>query len=224
VFVNSTTIKYSKYEYYRKAIKWIVHPGRQKQNDKNDIGLIFLDAPVVGVPLVKMNKNANIPVSMETSALTAIGLGVTGVNTTTYVDDFFPFPITTETYTEPDKLMQIAIDALPTAACKKVYSSYFIGEFNLCTDTSDDVKKGACYGDSGGPLLMTKSSAGEDVQVGIISWGSDGCGGYGPDVHTRVSYFAGWVDDQICTYSKSKPRACPTLKPTRKPSTKPVSG
>ena len=72
---------------------------------------------------------------------------------------------------------------------------------------------------------MTKSSAAEDVQVGIVSLASGNCNQDGPDVHTRVSYFAAWVDDQICKYSKSKPSACPSLKPaTRKPSTKPVSG
>ena len=67
VFVNSTTYKYSEYEYYREATKWVVHPDFDYSRRVNDIALIFLDAPVKGVPLVVMNRNASIPVSIHPS-------------------------------------------------------------------------------------------------------------------------------------------------------------
>jgi secreted trypsin-like serine protease len=216
VFVNSTTVKYSKYEYYRTGIKWIVHPYRNKLNQKNDIALIFLDAPVIGVQPVKMNKDANIPVSDAPSPLTVIGLGANGTNTT----DFFFGPYTT--FTSPDQLMKGIIDTVPVSQCKKTFSSFFFGDSNICAG-GDGVKKAACFGDSGGPLLLTKSSAKEDVQIGIVSWGPNGCTGAYPDVYTRVSYFAKWVEGQICTFSKSKPSTCPIVKPTtRKPTRKPT--
>lgn len=46
-----------------------------------------------------------------------------------------------------------------------------------------------CQGDSGGPMFRT-DSAGEFVQVGIVSWG-DGCARANkPGVYAQVSYFA----------------------------------
>jgi secreted trypsin-like serine protease len=211
VFVNSTTYKYSEYEYYREATKWVVHPDYNPSNLANDIALIFLDAPVKSVPLVVMNRNASIPVSKNPSALRVIGLGVENINNS-YFDS---------TYTFPDQLMQAELNPLSVTACKKRYGSYSIGEKVLCA--GGDGLASPCYGDSGGPLLMMKSSAEKDVQVGIVSWGT-GCDPDSPGVFTRVSSFGQWIDVQICKYSKSKPSTCPTLRPTKKPSTKPVSG
>ena len=217
VYVNSTTFKYSKYEYYRKAIKWIVHPKNNRKNKKNNIGLIFLDEPVLDVPPVKLNRNADIATSNDPTSLTLIGLGVNG---TRYVND-------EKKYDYPDNLLKVEIDTIPFPSCRKIYNSFFVGDSNICMG-GNGVKEGSCFGDSGSPLLQTKSSAGEDVQIGIVStdfYLSDSfCPGASnlPDIYTRVSSFVGWIDDQVCKFSKSKPSTCltstpPTKKPTRKP-------
>jgi secreted trypsin-like serine protease len=75
VWVNSTDLAYTKYQYYRAATRWVAHPAFELERVMNDIGLIFLDAPVKGVPFVKINRNASIPDSTNSSVLTAIGLG-----------------------------------------------------------------------------------------------------------------------------------------------------
>ena len=204
VFVNSTTIKYSTHDYYRKGIKWIVHPYYNTMNMKNDIGLIVLDAPVITVQPVKLNRNSNIPVPNVPTPLTVIGLGVNGTNTTS--DPFFG---SSTIYTYPDHLMKLVTDTVPVLSCTKSYSSFVIGDWNLCAG-GNGVEEAFCYGDSGGPLLQTKNSAKEDVQIGIVSWSPYGCYGTSPDVYTKVSYYAGWVDSQVCLNSKNKPSTCPT--------------
>lgn len=228
VYVNSTTAKYSEYEYFRAGIDWVVHPDRDPEKLSNDIALIFLDTPVTGVPLVKINRDASIPVDVNPSALTAIGRGADIANSAD-IDFFFP------DYTFPDQLMQVAIYPVPIAPCRRTHGSYYVGESNLCAGSGGDELKGACYGDSGGPVVMKKSSAQKDVQVGIVSWGSAGCSDADkPEVLTRVSYFAGWIDEQICMKSNNKPSACPTAyssyykeaskPPTKKPSIRPTTG
>lgn len=206
VFVNSTSRKYSDTEFYRDGIKLLMHEDYKLSPRDHDIGLIFLDTPVLGVPLVKLNKNASVPITKDNySAVTAIGLGVTGVVSS----DFFPV------YEYAKLLMNVQVNPISNAGCIKTYGSALIGDGNLCA--GGDGLKGVCFGDSGGPLLVKGNTAQNDVQIGITSWGP-GCADEGyPDVFTRVSYFAQWVDDQVCKFSKRKPATCPTSRPTRRP-------
>ena len=205
VWVNSSSTKYSDYEHYRQGTRLVVHPG-YKGRITNDIGLIFLDELVKGVPRVKLNRDASIPVSKNPPALTAIGLGVSGINTT----DNGLFSETT--YTRPKALMQVAIKPVSTLACKKVYGSATLGESAFCA--GGDGVTGTCFGDSGGPLLLKSTSAKNDVQVGIsIAVPSANCVEVDePDIFTRVAYYADWIDAQICKYSMDKqlkPATCP---------------
>jgi secreted trypsin-like serine protease len=64
------------------------------------------------------------------------------------------------------------------------------------TEEPDEGVRGACSGDSGGPLLV--SDNGEWFQVGVVSFGPVNCGAVNaPDVFTRVSEFVDWVDSVI---------------------------
>ena len=203
VWVNSTDLAYTKYQYYRAATRWVAHPAFELERVMNDIGLIFLDAPVKGVPFVKINRNASIPDSTNSSVLTAIGLGA--------IDAPAQYP---------KFLMQVGIYPVSLPSCIKTYGSWKVGDSNLCAGGGG--KKGTCYGDSGGPLLSRKASAQYDVQMGITSWGEDyRCVSEGsPSVFTRVSSHAEWIDAQICKYGKSQPSTCSTLKPSIKPTTR----
>lgn len=219
LWVNSSSVKYSEYEYFRKALRWVAHPDYDAVEYFNDIALIFLDVPVVGVPLVLINRNASFPSDTSRNRLTAIGLGATGINTTES-----PFGNNQE-YNFPDYLMQVSVNSTPMLACWKAYGRAAIRQSAICA--SEEGVGGTCRGDSGGPLLIPSSTVSKNVQVGITSWSSGratNCVAANlPQVYTRVSYFAKWVDAKICQYSKNKPRSCPTLKPTtRKPSPKPT--
>ncbi|KAI2504492.1 trypsin-like serine protease [Fragilaria crotonensis] len=129
---------------------------------KNDIALVFLDEPVTGVPLVKINRDASIPTGQY---LTAIGLGATGSSA-------------------PDYLMQVSTPVFSDADCVRVFGKTVVSEsFTFCAGGEG---KGICYGDSGGPLLRRGASADADTQIGITSFVANNCGSNGvPDGFTR---------------------------------------
>ncbi len=56
---------------------------------------------------------------------------------------------------------------------------------------------GACYGDSGGPIMISQSENAGWLQVGIVSWGPAGCNRQdGYSIFTRVASFQPWI--QAC--------------------------
>ena len=74
MWVNSSSLAGSPNEYYRKSKRVILHAKFFPSNFTNDIALILLTVPVKGVPLAKINRNANIPATGNT--VTALGFGV----------------------------------------------------------------------------------------------------------------------------------------------------
>ncbi|XP_046747998.1 chymotrypsin-2-like [Diprion similis] len=66
--------------------------------------------------------------------------------------------------------------------------SFKTTDANICTSTRTG--QGACYGDSGSPLVA------EGVQIGLVSWGTL-CAFGQPDVHTRVWSFVDWIKETI---------------------------
>ena len=120
---------------------------------------------------------------------------------------------------EPDYLMEASFQAISNGECTKRAGSWRIQESDLCTY---DVKKGVCYGDSGGPLILSSKTSQNHVQVGIVSRPSKIsfepiCVKAGvPQVFTRVSSYISWIHDNICKFSKVKPDTCTTIKPSTK--------
>ena len=91
------------------------------------------------------------------------------------------------------------------------YEKYII-PVSMCASSFDN--KDACAGDSGGPLMSkpTSNDASQDVQVGVVSFGVDGCGHPGiPGVYARVSYIAPWIQESVCRMSNDPPSqfGCP---------------
>jgi len=60
------------------------------------------------------------------------------------------------------------------------------------TEKSEGVIRGACKGDSGGPLFVRKDD-GRQMLVGIVS-GGIGCGQGYPGWYTKVSFFVPWIE------------------------------
>jgi secreted trypsin-like serine protease len=64
----------------------------------------------------------------------------------------------------------------------------------ICTIDAPARQTGACFGDSGGPLLVSEPSAiGGMVQIGVASHVYDECTTTSPSVFTRVDAVAAWV-------------------------------
>lgn len=59
----------------------------------------------------------------------------------------------------------------------------------------------ACQGDSGGPLVVTQGN-GQDIQVGVISWGISCAHPSFPGVYARVSRAHAWIEREVCKGSQ----------------------
>ncbi len=58
--------------------------------------------------------------------------------------------------------------------------------------TNENLYAGACYGDSGGPLIANER--GKAQLIGLVSYGSaKGCDVKKPTVYTRVAYYKPWI-------------------------------
>ena len=198
VWVNKTSVEESGYEYDRNARFWLSHPDVDFNNADNVVGLIFLDEPVLEVPLVKLNRKPSIPKTGQ--AFTAIGLGLSSD-----VPEVFP-----------ENLMQVGgVDAVPWDVCiKAMEPGVFVEDHSFCAGSE---RRGPCWYDWGAPLLdlTDKGSAhpDKDVQVGIYVAGSlptDTIGsdneqcmlsGY-PAYFARVSHYAKWIDSSVRMHSQ----------------------
>ncbi|WP_084397801.1 S1 family serine peptidase [Henriciella aquimarina] len=104
------------------------------------------------------------------------------------------------------RLQQASVPVVDTETCRAMldemialhgieadYGDYQLGEGTVCAGLGGP---DACYGDSGGPMV-TRDTAYDPVQVGLVSWGL-GCGrDDSPGVYTRVSAYAGWIEDTV---------------------------
>ena len=198
-WVNATSDAYSPYAFYRVPDDYFVHPDYDPFTVENDLALLILTQPVTGVPLIKLNREASVPVAGET--LMAVGLGI---------DDVIQ-------QTTPDYLLEVALDTVSFGDCLDTYSS-ITNAYHVCAGGVKD--KDTCQGDSGGPLFRLGKTAAQDVQMGITSFGK-GCGLAGvPAVYTRVSTYVEWIDSIVCQYSNYKPLFCPWILPTVSPTAK----
>jgi trypsin len=187
MWVNSTSVYSSPHEYYRSAISYLVYPLYDAATISHDLALIFLDEPVTGVTLAKINKNANSPAVGK--ALTAIGLGL----------------MQRPSEVEATYLMQVSMNTRAASDCSSFFgSTYFKNANQICAGST----KGTCQGDSGGPLLISGTSASTDVQVGITSYSASSACGRHPNAFTRVSTYATWIVSNVCAWSAYRPSTC----------------
>jgi secreted trypsin-like serine protease len=208
--VNYTQTQYfTGYEYSRMGTSYIKHRDYDSLRIVNDIGLVYLDAPVYEVSPVKLNDNSYSP--SVGASVTVFGHGRISNAVTPEYSKY---------------LMEVSIPIVSFQDCND-WNSYWgiiVDQSMICAGASSG-GKGACKGDSGGPLIIRGSSASQDIQVGIVSFGSSkGCSivNY-PSVFTRVSYFKQWVQDLICLYSTVKPSSCSNVaQPTKKPIMMPI--
>jgi secreted trypsin-like serine protease len=124
----------------------------------------------------------------------------------------------THNNTLPEKLMEVQFFMLPKAVCLKSIGSWKVHESEICA--SEGIK-GACYGDSGGPLFILSGS--KYIQIGIVARTTasyDCIQPKMPQIFTSTAYFAKWIDENICKFSKHKPNTCSPGKPSAKPNTK----
>ncbi|XP_032671248.1 chymotrypsin-1-like [Odontomachus brunneus] len=84
----------------------------------------------------------------------------------------------------PTMLQYVDVTMLSHDACQKAHPD--TSSKQICTFNS--YGKGACMGDSGGPLIHNREL------VGVVSWGIP-CAKGEPDVFTSVDYFRDWIKE-----------------------------
>mmetsp|Transcript_4954 Transcript_4954/g.7204 ORF Transcript_4954/g.7204 Transcript_4954/m.7204 type:complete len:401 (-) Transcript_4954:93-1295(-) len=141
----------------------------------NDFALIKLKEPIENPSLIKLNADPDLP-SEDGLRVTVIGWGHTEYNG------------------ESSQLQQYAqLDYVGQEDCLKKFGGHYITDNMLCAYTEG---VDACQGDSGGPLVNLNTQ-GEEVLVGVVSWGS-GCASTYPGVYARVSQAIEWIESKLC--------------------------
>jgi trypsin len=159
-----------------KVRKVITHPQYDGNTVDYDYALIQLETPSKFKPVAINTAEINIPASGGQVMTTTAGWGV----------------LTESSSSVSKKLQKVNVPLVDQATCAKVYESFNqVTDRMLCAGYAQGGKD-ACQGDSGGPLVM-KNAAGENILVGVVSWGQ-GCARpelYG--VYSKVNAVAQWI-------------------------------
>jgi hypothetical protein len=175
IFIGDTDLKGDKGQ--RVSVKQIArHPDYNNMTLDSDIAMVELS--------VSLNDYPVIPVLSDTQPIThlngiVMGWGRTG-----------------EFSQKSDTLLQITVPIVSHETCSSSYGSGEITDNMVCAGDIHN-SKDACYGDSGGPLIVNLNN--QWYIAGIVSWG-EGCareGYYG--VYARVSKFNAFI--RQCTES-----------------------
>ncbi len=116
----------------------------------------------------------------------------------------------------PENLHEVTLTSMENEECQNRYGSRkAITDAMTCTEDVDGISDSdACNGDSGGPLILKGTNSTNDVQVGIVAFGSSVCGHPGiPGGYIRTSSIQEWTRQQICFMSANPPEDfnCPKM-------------
>ena len=159
----------------------------------NDFGIAKLYGVATSVQPVRINNRRNVPV--VNSELIVMGWGITteGVSSTA-----------------SDVLRSVNVTSLSNDICETSSGVYegesvsykgYIQSNMMCAYAEN---KDACQGDSGGPLIATTSD-GEDIHVGVVSWGLGCAINEFPGVYARTSAEYDWIRNSVCALSANPP-------------------
>lgn len=144
------------------------HPDFDSVTNANDIALIRLQTPIQFSRLVQ-------PISISAQWVEGdVPVTLSGWGQLTIVG---PDPVT---------LRCVNLRTASNSYCTEFYEkgSKRVTENVICTRNEFD--RGACFGDSGSPLV------GDGGVVGLVSWGT-ACAIGIPDAFTRVSQYVDWI-------------------------------
>ncbi|XP_063917903.1 chymotrypsin-1-like [Zophobas morio] len=159
----------------RKVSQVIVNSGWNSWTIENDVAVIQLDEPLTLSPTIQTIQ-LDVKNFDEERPCTVVGWGRLSAGGVI-----------------PNNLQYLESLTIPLSRCRSLWGSINpVFDSQVCTLTRSG--EGACNGDSGGPLICNED--GSDKLCGIVSWGSP-CARGMPDVFTRVSTYADWIQSQI---------------------------
>uniref|UniRef100_A0A2C9GW82 Peptidase S1 domain-containing protein n=1 Tax=Anopheles farauti TaxID=69004 RepID=A0A2C9GW82_9DIPT len=158
----------------------IVHPGYSSLLNRDDIALLQLshEADLTpNVQLINLPRRYHEAFTFNDWSATVAGWGNTGNR------DNEPIPL--------QQLLYVAGSVVSNFVCGISHS--FIRDNNICTSTDNG---GPCNGDEGGPVWITEG--GDRFVIGVHSFHYDGlfgCDRGRSSVHTRVTQYLTWIQD-----------------------------
>ncbi len=148
----------------------IEHPDYQRQGYP-DLALLQLEGKSNVTPILLPGRNNPVPDVGENATVT--GWGQISENG----------PATNE-------LRESTMPIVAHQQCTSAYDGEIVEDAMVCAGTARG-DKDSCYGDSGGPLFVTRGQS--YVQAGVVSFGEE-CGlANVPGVYARVSSYADWI-------------------------------
>ena len=184
----------------REVIKQIIHPEYDEYNIDQDIMLLYLSEEVSEFEPIELNEDDSL--LREGDVLTISGWGRTSLDGPT-----------------TSLLMTVDVEYVSNEQCVEIFEDFsdvVIDEWELCVFEDS---KGACKGDSGGPLILPNGSNNAPLLVGIVSWGVGCAYSIYPGVFVRVSHYRQWIKPQICFEFSKKYSFCEGLEmPSQSPS------
>mmetsp|Transcript_30119 Transcript_30119/g.45445 ORF Transcript_30119/g.45445 Transcript_30119/m.45445 type:complete len:445 (-) Transcript_30119:239-1573(-) len=167
------------------------HPlyGSNSGSESFDLMLIKLDG-VSSLPSVRLNDDAGAP-NVDGASLVVAGWG--DVDPRAYVQEL------------ADELREVEVKYVPNDECAEAYGSNLITDDMMC---AADIDEDSCQGDSGGPLIVHAygdDDPSNDVQVGVVSWGTGCADPNYPGVYARVGEEYDWIVQNLCALSDYPP-------------------
>jgi len=146
-----------------------IHP-RYKGNGY-DVAILKLSRPVKGIEPIKLATAKQNNLEKPGPLLTTAGWGIVKQR---------PGPLDVR----PMRMHAVSVPVVSDTRAKRAYSSLGLKYLTSLQVAAGKEGKGACFGDSGGPLF----DPGSRTQVGITSHGGGGCGqARYPAVYTEIN-------------------------------------
>ena len=161
-------------------VDFAVHPKSNPDLYSHDIALFYLQEEVNDIPYIKLSRDV---IDTTGFLMTVIGFGDTNGQ------DFSRLQLS-------DHLREVEVAYLPNDVCDRMHGG--LGEVQPDMLCAGGDGKDACYGDSGGPLIVPGADISQDKLVGIVSWGRGCADTRFPGVYTRMSFFYDWVAEMAC--------------------------
>lgn len=160
------------------VIRIVTHEKYVHKLTLNDVALLQLGSPAASPPQLLISGRQVEQTLAPQRVTTVIGFGLTSEKGQLSLD-----------------LLQVDVPVVSRQACRRTYGATRITDANFCAGTVQGGRD-ACQGDSGGPIFAPNVD-GQQMQVGIVSWGR-GCGRPGaPGVYASVGRFEDWIRSQV---------------------------
>lgn len=178
VLLNTTTIHPADDGAVHRGVKKIVHHRNyNSESSLNDIAIVTLDSPVVGITVISLPR---IGTTFSYAGLWATIIGF-GRTQKTLADE-------ESSGHGSNKLLESSVKVITNSLCSAMYVDTRISSSMICAqaDGTD-----TCQGDSGGPLIV------HGTQIGIVSWGYGCADPKYAGVYTRLTFFYSWIRSNI---------------------------